>query len=244
MRIDLYLAQNGYASSRQFAKRLIEEGRVFAGKKLIKKPSENYDESSEIKIIESAGSEFVSRGGYKLEYALVHFKIDVSGLVAADIGASTGGFTDCLLQRGAKRVYALDCGKNQLHKKLLCDSRVISIEKFNAKNLSCDSLPEKADIAVMDLSFISQTKVLQNIKNILTPDGKLVSLIKPQFEAGKENIGKNGIVKSEKARKNAVGNVLACAAECGFESFGVVCSPITGGDGNIEYLAAFSLKKL
>ena len=182
---------------------------------------------------------FVSRGGLKLEAALESFGIDVTGFTALDIGASTGGFTDCLLSRGASFVTAVDSGKGQLDPSLISDKRVRNIEKYNARELSADILPGCVDIVVMDVSFISQTLIIPSVVSVMKPDGYFVSLIKPQFEAGRAAVGKGGIVKSAEARLAAVTRVISSASEVGLLCTGLIVSPITGGDGNKEYLSCF-----
>ena len=237
MRADIYLTEKGIAASRQKAKRLIEEGFVFAnGKAITKASTELTDEIIEIK---GEVMPYVSRGGLKLKGAIESFSLDVSGLVCLDVGASTGGFTDCLLQNGANKVYAVDCGHNQLDKKLIHDNRVISIEGFNAREISPEIIPEKVDIAVMDVSFISQTLIHPALVSVLKKGALFVTLIKPQFEAGRSNIGKNGIVKNEKARKLSVERVVDSCASLDMNLMGICESPIKGGDGNIEYTAVF-----
>ncbi|MBR2431740.1 MAG: TlyA family RNA methyltransferase, partial [Clostridia bacterium] len=212
MRIDKYLFENGYAQSRQKAREIIEAGMVYVDKKQITKPS--YDLDPETKEIEVTGKpyEYVSRGGVKLEGALDHFKVEVNGLVAADIGSSTGGFTDCLLRRGAKKVFAIDSGTNQLHESLRNNEKVVVMENFNARALDLESLGERVDIAVCDLSFISQKYIYIPLTKILKDGGLFVSLIKPQFEAGREYLSKNGIVKDKKIHKRVIEALVSEAA--------------------------------
>lgn len=236
-RADKLLFKKGLCKSRSAAKTLIEEGKVMCGAKPVFKPSELLD--CDAKITVTGDMKFVSRGGYKLEGALDSFGIDVSGDVCADIGASTGGFTDCLLQRGAKKVYAVEGGHSQLDPSLLKDEHVISIEGFNAKNLSPATTGELCDTVVMDVSFISQTLLHKNVFDILKPGGKFISLIKPQFEAGKENIGKGGIAKAE-SYPYVKSSVCSSAEKCGLKlSSDIIESPVKGGDGNTEFLALF-----
>jgi len=242
MRADVFLATFGHAKSREAAKKLIESGRVSIDGKTVTKPSLDVDDGAEHSVAIAECHEFVSRGGLKLEGALDAFGIDVHGWRAVDIGASTGGFTNCLLQRGASLVYAVDSGHGQLDVSLLKDNRVVNIEGFNARGLCSGErgiLPCDLDGAVMDVSFISQTYILPGIAGLLKDGGVLVSLIKPQFEAGRGAVGKGGIVKSPRDRLFAVKRVLSCARESGFGLAGLMVSPITGGDGNVEYLAAF-----
>lgn len=237
MRIDRFLAENGYCESRTRAQRLIEENRVLIDGRVCRKPSEEMDENRTVTVLPSQHAEYVSRGGYKLQAALDAFSIDVNGLCAADLGASSGGFCDCLLQRGAAKIYAVDCGSGQLAAKLRTDSRIVSMENTNARTLTAEMLGEKVDLCVMDLSFISQTLIYPAVCRIIKSGGTVVTLIKPQFEVGRAFIGKNGVVKNEKARNAAVERVLQNAAEFGLISRGVIPSPITGGDGNTEYLS-------
>lgn len=238
MRIDLYLFQNGYAESRQKAKGLLEQGLVFVNGKPIAKASYDVAETDSVSVT-GEGLRYVGRGGLKLEGALKAFSFDPCGMVAIDIGASTGGFTDCLLQNGVKKVYAIDSGSNQLHTKLKEDKRVISLENCNAKNLSEELIPEKVTLAVMDLSFISQTLVYSALTNILHQNAVLISLIKPQFEAGRKAVNKNGIVKDKKQHVAVIESIIRTAATYQLYCEAISVSPITGGDGNIEYLAKF-----
>ena len=237
MRLDLYLVDRGYASSRERAKRLILSGAVTLNGCVTDKPSlEITDEP----IVSVTDERFVSRGGEKLHAALSLFNIDPRGMRAIDIGASTGGFTDCLLSAGAARVVAVDSGVGQLHPRLLRDCRVINIEHYNAREISPLDVGHFL-LAVMDVSFISQTYILPRLGDILLPNGRAVTLIKPQFEAGRAALNKKGIVTSPRDRIFAVRRVLTAASEAGLTCIGLAPSPITGGDGNIEYLACFSL---
>lgn len=235
MRLDIYLAQRGLAKSRTRASELVSAGFVSVGGIVVTKPSYDVTEQDEVRV-NGAEHEFVGRGGLKLESALESFGINVNGLVCADIGASTGGFTDCLLRRGAVRVYAVDSGHGQLDESLLNDSRVINLEKTNARSMSLETLGEPCDLAVADLSFISQTLVLPAIRSILKGNGAAVTLIKPQFECGKGALNKNGIVKDKKNHIFALRQVLASAAQCGLMPQKIMRSPIRGGDGNVEFL--------
>lgn len=243
MRADVFVYSGGYAKSRNAARILIESGAVVIDGSPVTKPSEDIDEKNEHTVEITQTEKYVSRGGLKLEAALNAFGIDVIGMDAIDIGASTGGFTDCLLKHGATHVVAVDSGEGQLDKSLAFDERVLSIEKYNARQLSVEIIPNKADIAVMDVSFISQTLIIPKVRTVLKDSGIFVSLIKPQFEAGRSAIGKGGVVKKAQDRLNAVLRVRACAAEYGLSLTGLIVSPITGGDGNIEYLGCFMLDK-
>ncbi len=239
MRLDVYLTEHGYAESRTRARGLIEEGAVILDGRKALKASALVDETLAHTVSVENTQKYVGRGGLKLEKALEVFSVNVEGAVALDVGASTGGFTDCLLQNGAARVYAVDAGEGQLAQKLLKDERVVNMEKYNARALVPSDFPILPDVAVMDVSFISQTLILPALADVLREDGVLVSLIKPQFEAGRSAIGKNGIVKNASDRRLAMERVLDAAAACGLACFGLDISPILGGDGNTEYIAAF-----
>ena len=237
MRIDVYLVEYGYLESRSRASRLIAEGKILLDGKVVAKASQDVSEGEHtVEITER--DKYVSRGGIKLEGALKSFNIDVSGKRCIDVGASTGGFTDCLLQNGAAFVCAVDSGRGQLHPSLMEDIRVTMIEGFNARELDPSDFGT-FDIAVMDVSFISQTLIHKPLWSVLNEGAIFISLIKPQFEAGKSALGKGGIVKDPRDREAAVKRVLESAALCGFETLGVIRSPIEGGDGNVELLAAF-----
>ena len=239
IRADLFLSQNGYVKSRQNAKALIEGGKVMIDGKEVKKASELLDETA-IHSVEVVRDKYVCRGAYKLEGALDAFRFSPAGLRCIDIGASTGGFTDVLLQRNASVVYAVDSGHGQLDGVLAADERVVNIEGYNARNLKRSDFPFLFQLAVMDVSFISQTYIHCGVVNVLDDDGILISLIKPQFEAGRGAVGKNGIVKRKEDREAAVLRVLNGAKEAGLFCKNIIRSPIDGGDGNIEYLALFS----
>lgn len=239
MRIDLYLSQKGLCESRNKASRLIDAGLVIIDGRTVQKNSEDIDATVEHSVEIKKDNDFVGRGGLKLEAALKQFSIDVSGKRCIDVGASTGGFTQCLLMRDAKSVVALDSGKGQLHKSLLDDVRVKSVEGYNARNLNVTEFGI-FDCAVMDVSFISQTLIIPALSQLICDGGVLISLIKPQFEAGRQSIGKNGIVKKASDREYSLHRVAECASQFGLELIDVMRSPITGGDGNIEYLAYFT----
>lgn len=242
MRADIYLFEYGYTKSRSAARALIDGGGVRIDGVIVKKASEQIDESSEHDI-ELEAERFVCRGGLKLEHALEVFGIDVGGSVCIDIGASTGGFTDCLLSRGAKKVYAVDSGHGQLAPSLLARDDVVNIEGYNARDLKKEDFDLLFDIAVMDVSFISQTYMHGGIYSVTSDEGLLISLIKPQFEAGREAVKKGGIVKSASDRERAILRVIDSAAAVGFFCAGILRSPIDGGDGNMEYLALFTKKE-
>lgn len=235
-RVDALLVSRGLCDSREQAKRLILAGEVRSGHKVIDKPSVKLDEEAPLEVKEKP--KFVGRGGLKIEGALDAFGIDPAGWVCIDVGASTGGFTDCLLQRGASRVHAVDVGTNQLVWKLRNDPRVIVKEQFNARHMVPEDIGEKVRLAVMDLSFISLTKVLPAVFSVLDEEGSVVCLIKPQFELQRDDIGKGGIVRDPALHERAVSKIREfVTGEDGFEWRGVIPSPITGTDGNQEFLA-------
>ena len=238
MRIDLYLAEKGLAPSRSKAKEYIDSGKVFLNGVPVKKAGLEVTGTEDIRVEDA--DKFVSRAGRKLEAALEIFGIDVTDLNALDLGASTGGFTDCLLQRGAKRVIALDVGRDQLDTRLREDERVFVMENTNARDIFPEDLPFLPDIITTDLSFISQTLVYPAVARVLEK-GYFISLVKPQFEAGRENIGKGGIVKDKdgKIKKAVLEKIEKAASENGLLLLKTAPSPIAGGDGNTEYLALF-----
>ena len=235
MRIDVFLVENSLARSRGHAKELIKGGFVLFNGTTVTK---SFIDVSEKDIVEVTAPppKYVSRGGLKLEAGLFAFKIDVDGKICCDIGSSTGGFTDCLLQHGASRVYAVDSGSDQLDPSLKDDPRVISIEKFNARELTIETIGERCDVVTVDVSFISQTYIIENAVRIMKDGGVYIGLIKPQFECGREGLGKKGIVKDEKIRSESICKVLSCAENKGLSIVSVIESPIRGGDGNTEYL--------
>jgi 23S rRNA (cytidine1920-2'-O)/16S rRNA (cytidine1409-2'-O)-methyltransferase len=234
-RADALLVARGLADSREQAKRLILAGEVRSGDRTIDKPSVQLPLDAPLEVREKL--KYVGRGGFKIEGALDAFGIDPAGWVCLDVGASTGGFTDCLLQRGATRVHAIDVGTNQLVWKLRSDPRVVAKEKFNARYLTEADLGERVKLAVMDLSFISLTKVLPAVFSVLEEGGMVVPLIKPQFELDREDIGKGGIVRDPALHERAVEKIRRFVEESGREWRGVIESPITGTDGNKEFLA-------
>jgi 23S rRNA (cytidine1920-2'-O)/16S rRNA (cytidine1409-2'-O)-methyltransferase len=234
-RADKLVVERGLADSRTRAQALIMAGQVVVGDHLVEKPGELIDADAELRL-KGVALRYVSRGGLKLEHALDHFAIDVRGLDALDVGASTGGFTDCLLQRGAARVCAVDVGHNQLAWKLRNDARVTSMEGINARNLDAAALPFRAQLATADVSFISLTLVLPRMVVALGPDAPIVALVKPQFEVGKGEVGKGGVVREPEKRLAAVEKCAAAARALGCTVVGSVESPITGPAGNVEYL--------
>ncbi|MEI6175753.1 MAG: TlyA family RNA methyltransferase [Verrucomicrobiota bacterium] len=240
-RADALLVSRGLCDSREQAKRLILAGEARSGDRIIDKPSVKLPLDAPLEIKEKP--RFVGRGGLKLEGALDAFGIDPAGWVCMDVGASTGGFTDCLLQRGALRVHALDVGTNQLVWKLRNDPRVIVKEQFNARHMVPEDIGEKVSLAVMDLSFISLTKVLPAVFPVLDEDGSVVCLIKPQFELRREDISKGGIVRDPALHAQAIEKIRRFVTEDhGLTWRGAIPSPITGTDGNQEFLAWIGLK--
>ena len=251
VRIDVYLVTGGFAASRTKAQQLIAEGAVTVNGCAVKRPSEQIDEATaRVEIAHNDTLRYVSRGGLKLEAALDAFDVSVDGCIMLDVGASTGGFTDCLLQHGAARVFCIDSGRDQLASTLRADRRVAVSEQTNARYLTredlvlldggvCDGFVGIVDGAVMDVSFISQTLLLPTLAILVRDGGCLISLIKPQFELGRQALNKNGIVKREADRKAAVERVKEAASASCFDCAGVISSPIEGGDGNHEYVGYF-----
>lgn len=231
------LVEKGLVESRTKAQALIMAGEVRVEGKAAIKPGTLVAEEAVITVLQPPP--FVSRGGIKLDFALDQFRLDVSSRVAADIGASTGGFTDCLLKRGASRVYALDVGYGQLDYRLRQDKRVVVMERVNARYPI--SLPEKVDLATIDLSFISVEKVIPSVANLLSDDGYLLVLLKPQFEAKRSEVGKGGIVKQPLVHARVIGRFIAWAVKNGFRLGGIVASPILGAEGNREFFVLLRL---
>ena len=235
LRLDRLLVDRGLAESRERAQVLIFAGQVLVNGQKQEKAGTLVAEDAALRIIGETPP-FVSRGGLKLEAALKEFRITVEDKVALDVGASTGGFTDCLLQHGVKKVYAVDVGYGQMAWKLRQDSRVVTIERTNIRGIEPSLLPDPIDIAVVDVSFISLEKVIPAILKFLKREAEIIALIKPQFEVGKGHVGKGGIVRDEVARTDAVNRIVSFVREQGFDVKGVIPSPITGQDGNLEYL--------
>ncbi len=235
-RADTILVSRGLCDSREQAKRLILAGEVMDGTTVIPKPSTKVSLNAELKLKNKP--KYVGRGGFKIEGALNAFKIDPTGMTCLDVGSSTGGFTDCLLQYGAVRVHAIDVGTNQLVWKLRNDPRVVVKEQFNARHMTPDDIGEKIDLAVTDVSFISLTKILPPMFSTLKKDGQIVCLIKPQFELNREDIGKGGIVRDPAMHQQAVDKIKRFVTEeLNHEWIDCIDSPITGTDGNREFLA-------
>ena len=234
-RADLLLVARGLAESRSRAQALIMAGAIFSGEKKIAKAGDLLADDAPLEV-RGKDHPWVSRGGIKLDHGLTHFGFDVSGAVALDIGSSTGGFTDVLLSSGAAKVYAVDVGTNQLAWKLRQDPRVIVHEQTNARNLNSEFVPEPVDIVVCDASFIGLAKVLEAPLKLAKPGAKLVALVKPQFEAGREEVGKGGVVRDPAVHERVSAEAKAWVAAQGWTVLGVTESPITGPEGNREFL--------
>ena len=239
MRLDVYLSDGGYTASRSRAQALIASGSVRVNGCVIRRPSFRVEGTETIEVEDRI--RYVSRGGLKLEAALIAFGVDCTGRTVLDIGASSGGFTDCVLRHGAELVYAVDVGTNQLSPQLREDPRVVCREHCNARYLRVEDFPVRPTLAVMDVSFISQTLIHPALAGILPPGAEYITLIKPQFECGR-GVLRNGIVRSEEVRRSACARVKASAEACGFCFCGEISSPIPGGDGNLEYLGHFIRK--
>jgi 23S rRNA (cytidine1920-2'-O)/16S rRNA (cytidine1409-2'-O)-methyltransferase len=235
IRADLALVEQGLAPSREKARALILAGEVLVGDRPVGKAGDLVDPAAPLRL-RSEPMPYVSRGGVKLAHGLDVFGLDVTGVVAMDVGASTGGFTDCLLQRGAARVYCVDVGHGQLDWKVASDPRVVVIDRANIRHLARDRIPQPCSLAVVDVSFISLRLVLPALPPFLAAQASVVALVKPQFEVGRGNVGKGGIVRDEAARAEAVAAVAAAARELSFTVLGQTTSPITGGKGNVEFL--------
>lgn len=229
-RLDVILVEKGLVESREKAKRLIMAGKVIVNNEKIDKPGKMIDENVDIRVKE--GEKYVSRGGYKIEGAWKTFRFEIKDKIVCDIGSSTGGFTDFLLQNGAKKVYCVDVGYGQLHWKIRNDSRVVVMERTNARNLD---LEEKVDLVVCDVSFISLKNIFPTIKRILKLKGVAIVLVKPQFEAGRENVGKGGIVRTKEVHKKVLYDIIKNAIEIGLCPKNLDFSKIKGTDGNIEF---------
>lgn len=240
LRLDKLMVERGLAPSRERAQALIMAGQVVVGDHAVDKSGQQVVRDAEIRI-KGEVLPYVSRGGLKLKKALDEFHVDVADLVAIDVGSSTGGFTDCLLQAGAKKVFAVDVGHGQLAWKLQQDPRVISMEKTNIRHLLPEQLDVLPELAVIDASFISLSKVLPATVNLLKPGGRIIALIKPQFEVGKGEVGKGGIVRDPAAHERVIDAVRQAAREMGLMAAGLCESPITGADGNREFLILLEL---
>ncbi len=234
-RLDVLLVQRGLAPSREKAKVMIMEGNVFVESQREDKAGTFFDSQASIEVRGNT-LKYVSRGGLKLEKAIASFGISLDGKICMDIGASTGGFTDCMLKNGAKKVYAVDVGYGQLAWKLRQDSRVVCMEKTNIRYVTPQDIEDVLDFASVDVAFISLTKVLPAAWELLSPQGEMACLIKPQFEAGREKVGKKGVVRDPKVHEEVIQKILAFAQEMGFAIRNLGFSPIKGPEGNIEYL--------
>jgi 23S rRNA (cytidine1920-2'-O)/16S rRNA (cytidine1409-2'-O)-methyltransferase len=237
-RLDVILHERYPQYSRQQLQSWIMQGKTAVSGKVITKAGHQVAHDAEIELIIHE-PKFVSRAGFKLEKALDHFTIDVHDLVVLDAGLSTGGFTDCLLQRGARKVYGVDVGYGQVHEKIRKDPHVVVLERTNLRNLTVGDIGQTVDMVTLDLSFISVLKVIDTVYALLKPQGKLIVLIKPQFEAGKEQVGTGGIVKDPQVHQAVIKRVTEGIVACGFTCVGIIESPITGADGNKEFLAYF-----
>lgn len=235
IRLDQYLCQNGLAQSRERAKALIMAGIVYVGEEKSDKPGNMVDENAHVEV-RGHDIRYVSRGGLKLEKAMQVFPISLQDKICVDIGASTGGFTDCMLQNGAVKVYAVDVGYGQLAWSLRTDERVVNLERTNIRYITEEQVPQPVDFISVDVSFISLTLVLPVAHRLLKDGAQMVCLVKPQFEAGKDKVGKKGVVRDPQIHREVIRKVIDCAAELGFWVRGLDFSPIKGPEGNIEYL--------
>ena len=239
-RLDVLLTEQGYAESRSKAQAIIMSGLVYVDGQKADKPGISYEETVTLEV-RGAACPYVSRGGLKLVKALRDFGVKPEGYVCSDSGASTGGFTDCLLQQGARKVFAIDVGYGQLDWKIRSDPRVVVMERTNIRYVTQEQLGEPLDLSVVDVSFISLKIVLPAIKALLKPTGQVLCLIKPQFEAGKEKVGKKGVVRDPAIHKEVLDDFVALAKELDFKILGLTFSPVKGPEGNIEFLAHLSL---
>ena len=239
-RLDVLLVERLYADSRTKAQAIIMSGNVYVNGQKADKPGTSFEETVEIEV-RGAVCPYVSRGGLKLEKALRDFGVKPEGYVCSDSGASTGGFTDCLLQQGAKKVFAIDVGYGQLDWKIRSDERVVVMERTNIRYVTPEDLGEPLDLSVIDVSFIGLEIVLPTIKTLLKPTGQVLCLIKPQFEAGKENVGKKGVVRDPKIHRMVLDNFATLVKSLDFKILGLTFSPVKGPEGNIEFLGHLTL---
>ena len=239
-RLDVLLTEQGYADTRSKAQAIIMSGNVYVNGQKADKPGVSYEETVELEV-RGAVCPYVSRGGLKLEKALRDFGVKPVDYVCSDSGASTGGFTDCLLQQGARKVFAIDVGYGQLDWKIRSDERVVVMERTNIRYVTPEDLGEPLDLSVIDVSFIGLEIVLPTIKTLLKPTGQVLCLIKPQFEAGKENVGKKGVVRDPKIHKMVLDNFVSLVDGLGFHILGLTFSPVKGPEGNIEFLGHLTL---
>ena len=242
-RLDVLLVERLYADTRSKAQAIIMSGNVYVNGQKADKAGTSFEETVDIEV-RGAVCPYVSRGGLKLEKALRDFGVDVNGFVCSDSGASTGGFTDCLLQQGAKKVFAIDVGYGQLDWKIRSDERVVVMERTNIRYVTPEDLGEPLDLSVIDVSFIGLEIVLPTIKTLLRPTGQVLCLIKPQFEAGKENVGKKGVVRDPKIHQMVLDNFVSLVDGLGFKILGLTFSPVKGPEGNIEFLGHLSLDEV
>ena len=234
-RLDILLVERGLAVSREKAKAIIMSGIVYVDGQKEDKAGSTFEDTVEIEVRGNT-LKYVSRGGLKLEKAMEEFGLSLNDNICMDVGASTGGFTDCMLQNGAVRVYSIDVGHGQLAWKLRNDERVVCMERTNMRYVTPDDIPDQIDFSSIDVSFISLTKILLPVKNLLVPEGEVVCLIKPQFEAGRDKVGKKGVVRDRKVHKEVIELVLDYAQSIGFVPLNLDFSPVKGPEGNIEYL--------
>lgn len=234
-RLDVLLVKKGLAASREKAKAVIMSGIVFVDDQKEDKAGSTFDENAKIEVRGST-LKYVSRGGLKLEKAMENFDVTINGKICMDVGSSTGGFTDCMLQNGAVKVYAVDVGHGQLAWKLRNDERVVCMEKTNIRYVTPEDIEDKIEFSSIDVSFISLTKVLGPVKELLSNDGQIVCLIKPQFEAGRDKVGKHGVVRDKEVHVDVINMVVNYAISIGFEPLNLEFSPVKGPEGNIEYL--------
>ena len=242
-RLDVLLTEQGYADTRSKAQAIIMSGQVYVNGQKADKPGVSYEETVELEV-RGAVCPYVSRGGLKLEKALRDFGVKPIDYVCSDSGASTGGFTDCLLQQGARKVFAIDVGYGQLDWKIRSDERVVVMERTNIRYVTPEDLGEPLDLSVIDVSFIGLEIVLPTIKTLLKPTGQVLCLIKPQFEAGKENVGKKGVVRDPKIHKMVLDNFVNLVDSLGFKILGLTFSPVKGPEGNIEFLGHLTLDQV
>ncbi len=239
-RLDVLLTERHLADTRAKAQAIIMSGQVYVDGQKADKPGTSYEEAVDIEV-RGAACPYVSRGGLKLEKALRDFGVDPTGFVCSDSGASTGGFTDCLLQQGASKVFAIDVGYGQLDWKIRSDPRVVVMERTNIRYVTPEDLGEPLDLSVIDVSFISLKIVLPAIKSLLKPEGQVLCLIKPQFEAGRDKVGKKGVVREPETHREVLDDFVSLAAELGFAILGLTFSPVKGPEGNIEFLGHLTL---
>lgn len=234
-RLDILVTENGLAESREKAKALIMAGQVYVDNQKADKPGDTFSEDAHVEI-RGKGLQYVSRGGLKLEKAMKEFGLTLTDKICMDVGASTGGFTDCMLQNGASKVYSVDVGYGQLAWSLRTDARVVNLERTNARYLTREQIPEEIDFFSVDVSFISLSLILPAVRPLLAEHGQAVCLIKPQFEAGREKVGKKGVVRDQSVHREVIEKIRNFSLENGFSVLGLTYSPVKGPEGNIEYL--------